>query len=141
MTVPELPATIPVPRQTRRDVSWAVLFRLACTGVWVEWSNGHRDPSEAIRSGEHLVPMDAVADVRFDRVTRQRDMFSLHDLAPSEETELPAADDAARDDALRIVAQWCAETANGPQPAPARDAAADLMFRLEQAGHTLPEVI
>jgi hypothetical protein len=49
--------------------------------------------------------------------------------------------EAERDDVLRMVAQWCTETANGPQNAPARDAAADLAFRLEQAGHTLPEVI
>lgn len=129
------------PRQTRRDVSWAVLFRLARTGVWVEWSNGHRDPSEAIRSGEGLVPMDAVADIRFDRITRTRDMFDLHGLATMTDPEEPDTDQAAQDDALRIVAQWCAETANGPKNTNPRDLAADLAFRLEQAGHTLPEVI
>lgn len=68
-------------RQTRRDVSWAVMFRLARTGVWVEWSSGHREPSEAIRSAEVLVPMASVEEIRFDRVLHQRDMFSLHDLA------------------------------------------------------------
>jgi hypothetical protein len=69
------------PRQTRRDVSWSVMFRLARTSVWVEWSSGHRDSSEAVRAAECLVPMDSVADIRFDRVIRQRDMFDLHGLS------------------------------------------------------------
>jgi hypothetical protein len=32
--VPETQKPAAEPRQTRRDVSWAVLFRLARTGVW-----------------------------------------------------------------------------------------------------------
>lgn len=68
------------PRQTRRDVSWAVLFRLARTSVWVEWSNGHRAPAEAVQSAEALVLIGSVADIRFERVTHSREMFSLHDL-------------------------------------------------------------
>lgn len=79
----------PEPRQTRRDVSWAVMFRLARTNVWVEWSNGHRSPAEAVREAEVLVPMEAVAEIRFDRITRTRDMFSLHDLPATERTPQP----------------------------------------------------
>lgn len=79
--------TIPVPRDTRRDVSWSVMFRLARTGVWVEWSSGHRDSSEAVRMAEPLVSMDSVAEIRFDRVTHQRDMFDLHGLALLGEAE------------------------------------------------------
>lgn len=74
----------PVPRQTSRDVSWAVMFRLAHTMAWVEWSNGHRDPSEAIRSAEVLVSMESVAEIRFDRITRTRDMFDLHGLTQAD---------------------------------------------------------
>lgn len=69
------------PRQTRRDVSWAVMFRLARTNVWSEWSSGHHDTSEAIRSAEVLVPMESVAEIRFDRVIHQRDMFDLRGIA------------------------------------------------------------
>lgn len=65
---------LPEPRQASRDVSWSVMFRLARTGVWVEWSNGHRDPAEAIQSAEVLAPMPSVAQIRFDRVTRAREM-------------------------------------------------------------------
>lgn len=49
--------------------------------------------------------------------------------------------ETARDDALRIVAEWCVQTTNGPQDAHPHDLATDLAFRLEQAGHTLPEVV
>jgi hypothetical protein len=77
----------PAPRQTHRDVSWSVMFRLARTGVWVEWSNGHRDTSEAIRSAEVLVPMESVAEIRFDRIVHQRDMFDLHGIAQLAEEE------------------------------------------------------
>lgn len=73
--------TAPAPRQSRRDVSWSVMFRLARTGVWVEWSSGHRDTSEAVRSAEVLAAMESVAEIRFDRVTHQTDMFDLHGIA------------------------------------------------------------
>lgn len=72
---------LPKPRQTSRDVSWSVMFRLGGTGIWAEWSNGHRASDEAIRSAEGLVSNPGVADIRFDRITRQRDMFDLHGIA------------------------------------------------------------
>lgn len=70
----------PTPRETRRDVSWAVMFRLARTGVWVEWSNGHRDPAEAVQAAEPLETLGSVAEVRIDRITRTREMFDPHEL-------------------------------------------------------------
>lgn len=72
---------LPKPRQTSRDVSWSVMFRLGGTGIWAEWSNGHRSPGEAVGYAEYLVSNPAVAEVRFDRITRQRDMFDLHGIA------------------------------------------------------------
>lgn len=45
--------------------------------------------------------------------------------------------EAERDDALRIVAEWCVEAAN--TEVDGLDAA-DLLVRLEQAGHRLPDV-
>lgn len=73
--------TLPEPRQTSRDVSWSVMFRLARTSAWLEWSSGHRSPGEAIRSGEALVSIPSVADIRFERVTRTREMFDLRGIA------------------------------------------------------------
>lgn len=80
-------SAVPVPSQTRRDVSWSVMFRLASTSVWVEWSSGHRDSSEAVREAEVLAPMESVAEIRFDRVTHQRDRFDLHGLFLLDEAE------------------------------------------------------
>lgn len=82
-------AGLPEPRQASRDVSWAVMFRLARNNVWVEWSNGHRDPAEAVQSAEALVSMESVAEIRFDRVTRLREMFDLHALAQLDRKEAP----------------------------------------------------
>jgi hypothetical protein len=79
----------PEARQTRRDVSWAVLFRLARTNVWVEWSSGHRSSAEAIRDAEVLVPVTSVAEIRFDRITHQRDRFDLHGIAQLDDKETP----------------------------------------------------
>jgi hypothetical protein len=62
------------------DVSWSVIFRLEGRGNWVEWTKGHRTTSEAVRSAEALV-IPAVADIRFKRVTVQRDVYTLHELA------------------------------------------------------------
>lgn len=80
MSADHTEAPRPKPRQTRRDVSWAVLFRLAHTGVWSEWSNGHRTQEEAIGYADPLRALDAVAQIRIDRITHQRDMFSIDDL-------------------------------------------------------------
>lgn len=49
--------------------------------------------------------------------------------------------ETARDDALRIVAEWSVETANSELEADPRDTATDLALRLEHAGHALPDVI
>lgn len=70
--------TLPPPRQTSRDVSWSVMFRLGGTGIWAEWSSGHRSPDEAVDYAEELKANPGVAEVRFDRITRTRDMFDLH---------------------------------------------------------------
>ncbi|WNI19216.1 hypothetical protein [Actinacidiphila sp. ITFR-21] len=77
--------TLPPPRQSSRDVSWSVMFRLGGTGVWAEWSNGHRSPGEAVDWAEPLKANPAVADIRFDRITRTRDMFDLHGIAQAGE--------------------------------------------------------
>ncbi|WP_405678015.1 hypothetical protein OG292_27110 [Streptomyces sp. NBC_01511] len=67
--------------ETRRDVSWTVVFRLDGTNVWTEWSTGHRAHEDAVRNAEVLARVPAVAEIRFDRVTVQRDRHTLHDLA------------------------------------------------------------
>lgn len=69
------------PPASRRDVSWTVIFRLEGTGIWTEWGKGHRTSSEAVREAEVLAHIPDVAEVRFERVTLQRDRFTLHDLA------------------------------------------------------------
>jgi hypothetical protein len=73
----------------------------------------------------------------------ERYVFILQRVGPGTLTPHEARQHAEteRDDALRIVAQWCVQTANGPENTNPHNLAADLMFRLEQAGHTLPEVV
>lgn len=70
----------PEPRQTRRDVSWAVMIRLTHSSVWLQWSDGHRTPGEAADDADQIRTHPGVAEVRCDRVIHQRDMFSQDDL-------------------------------------------------------------
>lgn len=66
--------------ETRQDVAWAVLFRLARTGVWCEWSTGHRSPSEALAEAEALAGIKPVVDIRFERRTGIRERFTRDEL-------------------------------------------------------------
>lgn len=66
---------------TRRDVSWAVMLRLARTGVWIEWSKGHRSSQEVVAAGELPAKIPSVQEIRFERTTLQRDVFDLSELA------------------------------------------------------------
>ncbi|WP_435610017.1 hypothetical protein [Streptomyces sp. C10-9-1] len=66
--------------ETRRDISWVVKIRLHRTGCWLTWSEGHRAQDEALLAGEQVDRLDAVAEVRYERVTRQRDLFTAPEL-------------------------------------------------------------
>jgi hypothetical protein len=69
-----------------RDVTWTVMFRLGDTSDWTEWGTGFRAPEEAVRKAEVLCRIPVVAEIRFDRITVQRDRYSLHDLAQLTDT-------------------------------------------------------
>ncbi|MFF9175938.1 hypothetical protein [Streptomyces sp. NPDC014793] len=73
--------------KTDRDVSWSVVFRLNDNDDWHDWTRNHRDVSDAVKSAEALVKTPPVVQIRFDRITVQRERFSL--------AELSAADDPA----------------------------------------------
>jgi hypothetical protein len=74
--------------QPDRDVSWTVVFRLGSDDDWHEWTRNHRSVPEAVRSAEVLVKTPPVVEIRFDRITVQRERFSLAELP---ETDEPAA--------------------------------------------------
>lgn len=80
--------------ETRRDITWTPVFRVEDTDNWFEWSTGHRGVSAAIRAAEVLAKLPVVEEIRFERVTVQRDRFSLAELAAADE-EQPPADRAA----------------------------------------------
>jgi len=69
----------------RRDVSISVVVRIDRTGNWVDWSTGHRSVPGVLAVAESIVSLPAIAEIRFDRITRTTERLSLHDLA-SEET-------------------------------------------------------
>jgi hypothetical protein len=64
----------------RRDVSWTVVIRLERTGVWLDWSTGHRSVPEILAVAETIISHPAIAEIRFDRITKTQERMSLHDL-------------------------------------------------------------
>lgn len=70
--------------EIRRDVSWSVVIRIARTGNWVEWSTGHRSVPEVLAVAETIVSLPAIAEIRFDRITKTQERFSLADLSDEE---------------------------------------------------------
>lgn len=72
--------------EIRRDVSLSVVIRIGGTGNWLEWSTGHRAVPEVLAVAEVIVSHPAIAEIRFDRVTRTTERLSLHDLAVEAES-------------------------------------------------------
>jgi hypothetical protein len=70
--------------EIRHDIVWTVVIRIERTGNWIDWSTGHRTYPEAIADAETLVTHPAIAEIRFDRTTKTRERFSLHDLDADE---------------------------------------------------------
>lgn len=93
--------------ETRRDVSLSVVVRLDRTGNWIEWSGGHRSTPEVLAVAEPLAELPAVAEVRFDRITRTTERLSLHDLAAEDDEQPDAAPSApaARADLRERIAE------------------------------------
>lgn len=65
----------------RRDASLNVVIRIERTGNWLDWSTGHRSVPEALAAAEVIASHPAIAEIRFDRITRTTERLSLHDLA------------------------------------------------------------
>lgn len=85
---------------TRRDVSLNVVIRIDRTGNWLDWSTGHRSIPEALAVAETLVSHPAIAEIRFDRITKTIERMSLADL---DEQPTPPQTSAYLTEAERIV--------------------------------------
>jgi hypothetical protein len=103
---------VTVTDQTDRDVSWSVVFRLDDNDDWHDWTRNHRDVADAVKSAETLVKTPPVVEIRFDRITVQRERFSLAELSAAQDAasfagRAPAADRAAVEQAFveRLAAE------------------------------------
>jgi len=70
--------------EIRHDIVWTVVIRIERTGNWIDWSTGHRSVPEILAVAETLVSHPAIAEIRFDRTTKTRERFNLHDLGAEE---------------------------------------------------------
>ncbi|MFJ3170612.1 hypothetical protein ACIPJK_07480 [Streptomyces roseus] len=71
----------PAPEAT---VTWDVVFRCG-EGPWHPWERARASSADAIRAAEPLASMPGVTEIRFERVTTNRERLSLHDIAQAEE--------------------------------------------------------
>ncbi|WP_405769237.1 hypothetical protein OG539_32675 [Actinacidiphila glaucinigra] len=73
--------TTPAEPEPGTVVTWSVMFRLEDSTEWNQWSTGWQTPEQAVANAGVLAAVQAVEEIRFDRITVSRDRFSLHDLA------------------------------------------------------------
>jgi hypothetical protein len=90
---------------TNLDVSWSVVFRLDDNDDWHDWTRNHADVSDAVKSAEVLVKTPPVVEIRFDRITVQRERFSLTELSAAE----PATPVGPAPDNRAAVLLWAAD--------------------------------
>lgn len=96
----------------------------------IEFPDGDAEPGGKIEMGVKV----AESPERYVFILQR---VGPHTLTPHEARQKA---DRERDDALRVVAEWCTEAANTDAAIHTHDAAVGLALRMDSAGHTLPEV-